>query len=149
MLILFDNGTPAPLRFALTEHIVVEAIERGWDRLMNGELIAAASVKRGRDSSCLPVPVMRTAYARMALARSSFGGEGGDFGKFPTPRCNRIPPGGSLLVPHRRRPNAEPCARTSIGRERHEGVSMLPRNVEEQRSGRDGDEQIRRVREVR
>ena len=42
MLILFDNGTPAPLRFALPEHIVVEAIERGWDRLVNGELIAAA-----------------------------------------------------------------------------------------------------------
>ena len=42
MLVLFDNGTPAPLRFALPEHIVVEAIERGWDRLVNGELIAAA-----------------------------------------------------------------------------------------------------------
>jgi hypothetical protein len=42
MLILFDNGTPAPLRYALKGHVVVEAIERGWDRLVNGELIAAA-----------------------------------------------------------------------------------------------------------
>ena len=42
MLILFDNGTPAPLRFALKGHVVVEAIERGWDRLINGELIAEA-----------------------------------------------------------------------------------------------------------
>ena len=42
MLILFDNGTPAPLRLFLKDHIVVEAIERGWDRLVNGELIAAA-----------------------------------------------------------------------------------------------------------
>jgi hypothetical protein len=42
MLILFDNGTPAPLRYALKGHSVVEAIERGWDRLANGELIAAA-----------------------------------------------------------------------------------------------------------
>jgi hypothetical protein len=42
MLILFDNGTPAPLRFAFKDHIVVEAVERGWDRLANGELIAAA-----------------------------------------------------------------------------------------------------------
>jgi hypothetical protein len=42
MLILFDNGTPAPLRYALKDHIVVEATERGWDRLTNGELIAAA-----------------------------------------------------------------------------------------------------------
>ena len=42
MLILFDNGTPAPLRYALKGHVVVEAIERGWDRLLNGELITAA-----------------------------------------------------------------------------------------------------------
>jgi hypothetical protein len=42
MLILFDNGTPAPLRYAFRGHVVVEAIERGWDRLANGELIAAA-----------------------------------------------------------------------------------------------------------
>jgi predicted nuclease of predicted toxin-antitoxin system len=45
MLILFDNGTPAPLRDALKGHIVVEAIERGWDRLNNGELIAAAEAE--------------------------------------------------------------------------------------------------------
>jgi hypothetical protein len=42
MRILFDNGTPAPLRYALKGHVVVEAIERGWDRLVNGELIAVA-----------------------------------------------------------------------------------------------------------
>ncbi len=45
MLILFDNGVPAPLRYALKGHIVVEAIERGWDRLLNGELIAAAEAE--------------------------------------------------------------------------------------------------------
>jgi hypothetical protein len=42
MLILFDNGTPAPLRYALKNHVIVEAVERGWDRLGNGDLIAAA-----------------------------------------------------------------------------------------------------------
>jgi hypothetical protein len=42
MLILFDNGVPAPLRHALKGHVIVEAYERGWDRLLNGELIAAA-----------------------------------------------------------------------------------------------------------
>jgi hypothetical protein len=42
MLILFDNGVPAPLRHALKGHVVVEALERGWDRFLNGELIAAA-----------------------------------------------------------------------------------------------------------
>jgi hypothetical protein len=45
MLILFDNGTPAPFRDVLHGHIVVEAIERGWDRLTNGELIAASEAE--------------------------------------------------------------------------------------------------------
>jgi len=39
---LFDNGVPAPLRYALDEHVVVEAIERGWEQLTNGDLLAAA-----------------------------------------------------------------------------------------------------------
>ena len=42
MNILFDHGTPAPLRYALKGHVVAEAVERGWDRLLNGELIATA-----------------------------------------------------------------------------------------------------------
>jgi hypothetical protein len=45
MRILFDKGAPAPLRYALKGHIVVEALERGWDRLTNGELIAAAEAE--------------------------------------------------------------------------------------------------------
>jgi hypothetical protein len=45
MLILFDSGTPAPLRSALKGHVIVEAMERGWDRLVNGELIAAAEAE--------------------------------------------------------------------------------------------------------
>ncbi len=42
MLILFDHSTPAPLRYALKGHVVVEAFERGWDRLANGTLLDAA-----------------------------------------------------------------------------------------------------------
>jgi hypothetical protein len=42
MLILFDHSTPAPLRFALKRHGVVEAVERGWERLANGALLDAA-----------------------------------------------------------------------------------------------------------
>jgi hypothetical protein len=48
MLILFDNGAPAPLRHVLKGHVVVEAIERGWDRLANGELVAAAEAQVSR-----------------------------------------------------------------------------------------------------
>lgn len=39
---LFDQGTPAPLRKSLTNHLVETAYERGWSALQNGELIAAA-----------------------------------------------------------------------------------------------------------
>jgi predicted nuclease of predicted toxin-antitoxin system len=40
--ILFDQGTPAPLRKALTRHEVDTANERGWSELQNGDLISAA-----------------------------------------------------------------------------------------------------------
>jgi hypothetical protein len=42
MLILFDHSTPAPLRYALKSHVVVEAVERGWEKLSNGVLLDAA-----------------------------------------------------------------------------------------------------------
>jgi hypothetical protein len=42
MLVLFDHSTPAPLRYALMGHTVVEAVERGWDRLANGALLDVA-----------------------------------------------------------------------------------------------------------
>ena len=42
MLILFDHSTPAPLRYALKGHVIIEAVERGWDRLVNGALLDAA-----------------------------------------------------------------------------------------------------------
>jgi predicted nuclease of predicted toxin-antitoxin system len=42
MRILFDHSTPAPLRKRLGAHEVKEAVELGWDRLSNGELLAEA-----------------------------------------------------------------------------------------------------------
>jgi predicted nuclease of predicted toxin-antitoxin system len=42
MRILFDHGTPAPLRRGLTNHIVITAHEMGWAKLDNGALLAAA-----------------------------------------------------------------------------------------------------------
>jgi hypothetical protein len=40
--ILFDQGTPVPLRAALPAHSVATAYELGWSNLQNGELLAAA-----------------------------------------------------------------------------------------------------------
>lgn len=42
MKVLFDQGTPAPLRKALPHHAIETAYERGWSSLQNGALIAAA-----------------------------------------------------------------------------------------------------------
>jgi len=42
MLILLDYSTPAPLRYALKGRVVVETVERGWERFANGALLDAA-----------------------------------------------------------------------------------------------------------
>jgi hypothetical protein len=40
--ILFDQGTPVPLRESLTQHEISTAYERGWSTLKNGDLLDAA-----------------------------------------------------------------------------------------------------------
>ena len=42
MRILFDHGTPAPLRSFLAGHTVQEAKAQGWDTFKNGDLLNAA-----------------------------------------------------------------------------------------------------------
>ena len=42
MKILFDHGTPRPLRRELTGHSVDTAADKGWDRLANGDLTDSA-----------------------------------------------------------------------------------------------------------
>ena len=42
MRILFDQGTPVPLRHYLGQHNVATAEEMGWSRLSNGQLLDAA-----------------------------------------------------------------------------------------------------------
>lgn len=45
MRILFDQGTPAPLRRALAGHEVSTAFELGWSNLENGDLLRAAEAR--------------------------------------------------------------------------------------------------------
>jgi predicted nuclease of predicted toxin-antitoxin system len=40
--VLFDQGTPVPLRRLLSQHDVETAHERGWSQLKNGELLDSA-----------------------------------------------------------------------------------------------------------
>jgi hypothetical protein len=42
MKILFDHGTPAPLRSRLAGHEISTAYEMGWATLSNGDLLAVA-----------------------------------------------------------------------------------------------------------
>lgn len=42
MKILFDQGTPLPLKRFLQEHEVRSAFELGWSELSNGDLLKAA-----------------------------------------------------------------------------------------------------------
>jgi hypothetical protein len=42
MRVLFDHGTPSGIARSLSGHDVTEAIERGWDRISNGELLKVA-----------------------------------------------------------------------------------------------------------
>jgi hypothetical protein len=52
MLVLFDHGTPSGIAPALVGHTVVEARERGWDKVSNGDLLNAAEAAgfQGRHS---------------------------------------------------------------------------------------------------
>lgn len=42
MRILFDQGTPAPLRRHLHPHLVDTTAERGWSTISNGDLLKLA-----------------------------------------------------------------------------------------------------------
>ena len=45
MRIVFDQGTPAPLRNALSGHSVATAFELGWSSLANGDFLRAAEAR--------------------------------------------------------------------------------------------------------
>jgi predicted nuclease of predicted toxin-antitoxin system len=45
MKLLFDQGTPVPLRHHLSNHMVETAYEKGWSHLNNGDLLTRAEVE--------------------------------------------------------------------------------------------------------
>jgi hypothetical protein len=42
MRVLFDQGTPVPLRHFLSSHTVTTVYEKGWNRTRNGDLLRLA-----------------------------------------------------------------------------------------------------------
>lgn len=65
MRILFDQGTPVPLRKYLTSHVVTTAYEKGWSQLSNGELLAVAA--REFDLFITTDKLMREAPGNLAI----------------------------------------------------------------------------------
>jgi predicted nuclease of predicted toxin-antitoxin system len=45
MKILFDQGTPVPLRHYLSHHTIETAYEKGWSNLRNGDLLREAEAE--------------------------------------------------------------------------------------------------------
>ena len=45
MKLLFDQGTPVPLRKHLPNHMVATAYEKGWSNLKNGDLLSQAEAE--------------------------------------------------------------------------------------------------------
>lgn len=45
MRVLFDQGTPVPLRKFLNPHEVETVFERGWSTLTNGDLLGRAEAE--------------------------------------------------------------------------------------------------------
>ena len=45
MKLLFDQGTPVPLRSHLHNHLVETAYEKGWSNLKNGDLLTRAEAE--------------------------------------------------------------------------------------------------------
>jgi hypothetical protein len=79
MKILFDQGTPSPLRRILKQHDVSTAHEMGWGELDNGELLTAAESefdvlvttdKNLRYQQSLPDDVWPSLYSRQQVGRS-------------------------------------------------------------------------------
>jgi hypothetical protein len=84
--ILFDQGTPAPLRHALAGHCVSTAYEMGWAKLENGDLLCAAEASfdgfvttdknlrqqqdlRGRRSAILVLPTTSWPVIQLHLSQ--------------------------------------------------------------------------------
>jgi hypothetical protein len=42
MRVLFDQGTPVPLRHFLSSHTITTVYEKGWSRARNGDLLRLA-----------------------------------------------------------------------------------------------------------
>lgn len=57
MRVLFDHGTPNGIALSLAGREVTEAIERGWGRITNGDLLTMAEAAGFEPGSCAEVEI--------------------------------------------------------------------------------------------
>ena len=66
MLVLFDQGTPVPIRPFLQGHTVRTAAQQGWSKLTNGTLLDVAEAAR---DTAKPMVAARTLSYHVNLER--------------------------------------------------------------------------------
>ena len=67
MRILFDQGTPVPLRRYLPSHVVDTAFERGWSALHNGALLDVAE----QEGYALRPKIKQSLFDRACIVRNN------------------------------------------------------------------------------
>src|SRR6266850_1362538 len=70
MRVLFDHGTPDPLRTSLTLHDVSTAYEKGWSKLRNGDLL---TLPNARGMMSWSVPTASPCRSVLAIAWAVMG----------------------------------------------------------------------------
>ena len=84
MQVLFDQGTPVPLRRYLTSHSVSTVFEKGWSAMQNGDLLRTAEQE---GFEVLVEPHGLTAVAPLHTLRRAKPSEAYP----PPPRLRRVP----------------------------------------------------------
>ncbi|MBP1467450.1 hypothetical protein EYB53_017180 [Candidatus Chloroploca sp. M-50] len=121
MKVLFDQGTPVPLRRYLPDHTITTAYEQGWASLKNGQLLAEAELAGIDIASSAPASraQQRLVHGRRwrghdlgaSLARGCRSTAGGDCSNLPAAPVKAgvgrqpITPATIFLAPSPRSPN--------------------------------------------
>jgi hypothetical protein len=81
--ILFDQGTPVPLRRCLNGHVVATAYELGWSTVTNGDLIRLAEQEGYELLTTTSWPRIRPVTSIIQAVTAAIGA--GDYQGLPIP----------------------------------------------------------------
>jgi hypothetical protein len=81
--ILFDQGTPVPLRRCLNGHVVATAYELGWSTVTNGDLIRLTEQEGDELLTTTSWPRIRPVTSVIQVATAAI--RAGDYQELPSP----------------------------------------------------------------